>query len=42
MNIGLLPPKRVILRRAVAAFVAHCRTHVTDAALPARNNGAKT
>lgn len=36
MNIGLLLPKGAVLRRAVAAFVAHCRVHVTDAALPKR------
>lgn len=39
MNIGLLLPKGAILRRAVTAFVAHCRTHVTDQALPGRYTG---
>ena len=42
MNIDLLLPKGAILRRVVAGFVAHCRTHVTDAALPARYIGDKT
>jgi hypothetical protein len=41
MNIGLLLPKGAIPRRAVAAFVDHCRTHVTDAALPGRYAGSQ-
>ena len=36
MNIGLLLPKGAVPRRAVTAFVSHCRTHVTDKALPGR------
>ena len=39
MNIGLLLPKGTILRRAVAAFVSHCRVHVTAEALPGRPLG---
>ena len=39
MNIGLLLPKGTILRRAVAAFVSHCRVHVTAEALPDRPLG---
>lgn len=34
MQIGLLLPKSGDRRRAVAAFVAHCQTAVTEAALP--------
>ena len=40
MQIGLLVPRGATLRRAVAAFVDHCRIHVTDAALPGRQTGA--
>ena len=34
MQIGLLLPRSALRRRTVAAFVDHCRTAVTDAALP--------
>ena len=42
MNIGLLLPKGTTLRRAVTAFVSHCRAHVTDQALPGRYTGGQT
>ena len=36
MRIGLLQPKGAAARRTMTAFIEHCRTHVTDAALPGR------
>ncbi len=36
MQIGLLMPRAAAPRRTMTAFIDHCRTHVTDAALPGR------
>jgi DNA-binding transcriptional LysR family regulator len=36
MQIGLLLPRGAAPRRTMTAFIDHCRTHVTDAALPGR------
>ncbi|MEI6099073.1 MAG: hypothetical protein WCS20_12410 [Alphaproteobacteria bacterium] len=40
MTIGLSLPKGAIPRRAVVAFVVHCRSHVTGGALPSRQTGS--
>ena len=39
MQIGLLRPRAAAPRRTMTAFIDHCRTHVTDAALPGRYGG---
>jgi DNA-binding transcriptional LysR family regulator len=40
MQIGLLLPRGAALRSTVSAFVSHCRSHLTDEALPGRYTGA--